>query len=149
MAACLLQLSRPDNIIFLIETCLQLDKNRNLLTVLGSCSKRSDDRRVAADTVQCLFDRQYIRILRSFPDEIDYRIKALIWVMQKHIVIADLSEKVLLTVQPFWLLWCVFRYFKLIVALHAGKLHQEGKVEWPVDMEDIVFLNMELLFENL
>ena len=41
-----------------------------------------------------------------------------------------------------------FGYFKLIVALHAGKLHQEGKVEWSVDMEDIVFLNMELLFDE-
>ena len=35
MAACFLELLRPDNIVFLVKTGFQLNENRHLLAILG------------------------------------------------------------------------------------------------------------------
>ena len=80
MAACLLKLSCPYDIIFLVEPCLKLYKYGNLFAVFCCKSKRRYDRRVAADTVQGLFDCEYIRVCSGFSYKINYRVKCLVWV---------------------------------------------------------------------
>ena len=62
MAACFFEFSRPNDIIFFIKSCFKFDKNGNLFAVFCCCRKRSNDRRVAAYTVKCLFDGKHIWI---------------------------------------------------------------------------------------
>ena len=77
MTACLFQHSRPDDIIFLIETGFQFHQYCDLLAVLGGLSQCRNNGRIAADTIQGLFDSQYFRISRRLTDEIHHRRKAL------------------------------------------------------------------------
>lgn len=51
----------PDDIVFFIETRLELDQNRNLFAVPRRLDQRLYHRGVAADTVQSLLDRQHVR----------------------------------------------------------------------------------------
>ena len=81
MAACLFQFFRPHNIIFFIKTCFQLYQYGNLFTILCRLRKSCNDRRISADTVQSLLDRQYIRIFCSLTHEIHNRVKTHIWMM--------------------------------------------------------------------
>jgi polyphosphate kinase len=49
---------------------------------------------ISADTIQCLFNRQDIRIFGCLPDEIHNRIKGFVWMMQKNIPFADCGQKI-------------------------------------------------------
>ena len=81
MSARLLQHLRPDDIVLLIETGLQLHQNRNLLAVLCRLGQSCDDRRITADTVQCLLDSQYLRIVGRVLYKLHHRIKGLVRMM--------------------------------------------------------------------
>ena len=94
MAACFFQFSRPYNIVFLVKTGFQLYQNRNLFAILCRLGKRCDDRRIAADTIQCLLDSKHVRIYRSLPDKIDHRIKGLIRMMHQDIAFSDLCKNI-------------------------------------------------------
>ena len=92
MAAGLFQLFRPDDVILLIETGLQLHQHGNLLAVLCGLCQRGDDRRIAADPVQSLLDGQHIRILRRLSHEPDHRLKGLVGMMQQNVSLLNLVK---------------------------------------------------------
>ena len=66
---------RPVDVVFLIETRLDLHQNRNLFPVSRRGNQRLDNRRVAADPVQGLLDRKNIRIRRRLLQKPDDRIE--------------------------------------------------------------------------
>ena len=71
----------PDDIVFFIETRLELDQNRNLFAVPRRLDQRLYHRGVAADTVQSLLDRQHVRVLRRLFQQLDDRIERLVGMM--------------------------------------------------------------------
>ena len=92
VTAGLFQLFRPDDVVLLIETGLQFYQHGNLFAVLCGLRQRGDDRRIAADPVQGLFDGKHIRILRRLSHKPDHRLKGLVRMMQQDIPFLDLVK---------------------------------------------------------
>ena len=78
MSACLRQFPGAADVVFFIESRLDLKEDRDLFAVPGSFHQRIHDGRVAADTIQSLLDRQHIRIFRRFFQQTHHRVKGFV-----------------------------------------------------------------------
>ena len=111
MASGILQFFCPLHIVLFIKPRLQLDKDCDLLVILGSTFQCLDDGRVAGDTVQRLLYSQYVRIFRRFLHEIHNRFKTLKRMMEEYI----LSQRLLIDIprsEEFRLLgheWLIYK----------------------------------------
>ncbi len=76
------------------QTGLQFHENQYLFAAPGRRGQMSDDRRLAADPVQRLFDGQNIRILGSLANQLNHRIERLVRVVQKDIRPSDRRKQV-------------------------------------------------------
>ena len=81
MAAGFFQLAGHVDIIFFIETSLDFHEDRDLFAVFGGLGQGGDDGRLAADAVERLFDGQDMGVRRSQLDEVFYRFKGFIGMM--------------------------------------------------------------------
>ena len=149
MTACFFQHLRPDDIILLIKTRFQFYQNGNLLTVLSCLCKRCDNRRIAADAVKCLLDCQHIRIFCSLAHKIHNRVKTHIRMMEKYISLTDHLENIFIILECRHCCRFIFRLFELIVAVNAVNLHQHGKIQRPIDKEDIISMNLKFHFQDI
>ena len=148
MAASLLQTTRPKNIILLIKTGLQFYKHRNLLAILRRPRQRRDNRTVAAHTVQCLFNRQHLRVVSRIAYQLHYRVKAFIRMVQQNILLANCCKKVAVLRQ----LQRTLRHKGLIQprphSLHAGKFKEAGRVQRSVDFINLHIRNVKVLLQE-
>ena len=78
----LLQRSRPLDICGLIKSRLELNDHRDLFPALGRLGQGTDDLLISAGPIKRLLDGQDIRILGRLLDEIEYRLKAFVGMMQ-------------------------------------------------------------------
>ena len=149
MAAGLLQHLRPDDIVFLVETRLQLHQDGDLLAVLRRLGEGRDDRGIAADAVQGLLDGQHLRIGGSVFDKFHNRIKGLVRVMEQDIPFADFLKDVAVRRQLLHRRRHMLRILQLVKARKAVHLHQEGQVERPVDLIDGLVPDVKFLPQKL
>ena len=149
MTACFFQHFGPDDIVFLVKTCFQLHKNRNLLAVFCCLSQRCNDGGIAADTIQCLLDCQYIRIFCRLAHKIHHRIKAHIWMMQEHIPFPDHLENVFIILKCRYCCRFVLRLLELIISIDTINLHQHGQIQRSVDKKDVISVNLKFHFQNI
>ena len=148
MAASFFQTTRPEDIVFLIETRLQLYQYRYLLAVFRSTRQRSNDRTVAAHTVQRLLNRQHLRVIGSIAHQLNYRVKAFIGVMQQNIIFTDSGEQIAVIRQ----LQRTLRHKGLIQprphALHTDKFKEAGRVQRSVDFINLHLRNIQIFLEE-
>ena len=149
MAACFFQTARPEDIIFLVETCLQLYQNRYLLAIFRSTRQRSNNRAVAAHTIQRLFNRQHLRIIGSIAHQLNYRVKAFIWVMQQNIIFTDSGEQIAVIRQLQRTLWHKGLIQPRPHALHTDKFKEAGRVQRSVDFIDLHLRNIQIFLQEL
>ena len=149
MTSGLLQLLGPDDVVLLVKPRLQLHQHRHLLAVLSGSGQRGDNRRIAADPVQCLLDGQHLLILRSLLDEIHHRIESLVRMMEENISLLDLREDILSRRDSGIALGHIGLLAQILAACQAVHLHKEGKVDGTVDSVDIHLLNLEVFFQDL
>ena len=91
----LFELARPDDVVGLVESRLDLDECEDLLAGLGRVDERLDDRAVARCAVQGLLDREDVRVLRGLLEEgLHARREGLVRVVHEHIGLADRREHV-------------------------------------------------------
>ena len=105
VTACLLKHLCPVDIIFLIESRLQLNENGNLFSVVCRLGKGRNDRRMTADAVQGLLDGQHLGILSRLSDKFHHRRKGLIRVVEQDIPFPDLCKEI----AAVWKLWHLLR----------------------------------------
>ena len=123
MAARFLQLFRPEDVVFLIESGLQLYQDRNLLPVFRSRRKGCNDRGISADTVKRLFDRQHIRILRRTSDKVHHRIKGFVGVHQQDIPLSDIGKDIIIVHKGRNRLRDIARRFQMVISFYAIHFH--------------------------
>ena len=95
-----LQLVRELDVGFLVEARPQLDDDRHVLAGLRRFDQRADDRRIAAGSIQCLLDGEYLRVARRLLDEIRDRPESLERVVQQHVAGAQRREHIAADAQP-------------------------------------------------
>ena len=152
MAACLLEHLRPLDVIFLIETCLQLDQSRDLFSVLGSLCQSRDDRRIAGYAVQRHLDGKNVRVLGRAADQVHDRIKGLIRMRQEDILLPDHGEQILVILhihQRRDRLRYVAFLLQMLETAHAVHLHQEGQIQRSGDRIHLLIADVELLAKDL
>ena len=148
MAACLFEHLRPVDIIFLVKARLQLDEHRNLLAVLRRLRECCDNRRIAADPVQRLLDREHIRIRRRLLYELNHRLEGHIRMMQQDIASADLRKNIFLIVHARNRLWAVRRIAVRVHPVNPVQFHQKGQIKRSADPIDIILFYRKLLLQN-
>ena len=94
MATGFLQAAGPLDIVLLVEPGHDFDHNRNLFAVFRRLRQGADQRGVAADTVQGLFDRQHLRVFSRSPDKVKHRQKRFVRVVQQNILFTDRFKKI-------------------------------------------------------
>ena len=62
-----LELSRPRDVVRLVEARLELDDHRHLLAALRRLDERRDDRRVARRAIERELDRQHLVVVAPPP----------------------------------------------------------------------------------
>ena len=145
MAAGFLKHFRPNNVMFLVKTGLQLYEDRDLLAALcGTCQSRND-RRISAHTVQGLFDGQYIRIRGSFLNETYDRIETHIWVMYKDVFSSD-HFKYIVRVGKFPdRCRCISLRLICIESRKSVNFHQECQIDRSGNIEYVLLRYIEFL----
>ena len=149
VASCLLQHPSPDNIVLLIKSGLQFYQNAYLLAILRRLSKGCNNGRITADTVECLFDGQNIRILGRLANKLYHRIKGLIRMVHQDISPAYLLEDITSGRQLRNLGRFIFRCLKGLKAFQPIQLHQDRQIQGTIDLIDILSVQTKLLFEDL
>ena len=70
----------------LIEPGAKFDNGGDLFARIGRIDERLDYRRVAARSIKRDLEREHLRILGRFFDQLDYLIEAVIRMMEQHIL---------------------------------------------------------------
>ena len=83
----------PDNIVFLIEACAQLDDDMDLLAVFRGFDQRGHDLAFARDAVQRHLDRQDRRVVGRLEQQRDERLHAFKRIRQYNIVVLNLRNQ--------------------------------------------------------
>ena len=83
----------------LVEARLEFDDHSHLLPVLRGLDERSDKRRVGAGAVEGLLDRQDMGVFGGLSQKIEYRLEAVVGMLEQDIALADMPEDVGLFVQ--------------------------------------------------
>ena len=149
VAACLFKHLRPYNVILLVKTRLQLNQDRNLFSILRRLGKGRYDRRVAADTVQCLFDGKDSGVFRRLADEIHHRVETHIWMMQENIAFPDHLEDIFVSLETGHRGGRIFFRLVLVEPVQSVHLHEHGQIQRTLDAEDILVLDSEFCLEDL
>ena len=147
MAAGFFQHLRPVDIILLVKPGFQLHQHRHLLAVLRRLGQRSDNRGIAADPIQGLFDGQHIRVPGRFPDKIHHRLKGLVGVVHQNIALFDIVENAVLVVKGGHRLRRTLFTAQMIISLKPADLHRKGKVKRAVHQKDILILNGKVFLQ--
>ena len=149
MTAGLFQHLSPYNIILFIKSCFKLYQNGNLFPVFCCLRQRCDDRRITADTIQGLFDRQHILISCRLPDKINYRCKGFIRMEQQNILLSDLLKDIAVRRKiRYWLGRCIGFFLKVIITGQSIHFHQESKIERSVNPVNIIIRNGKLPLDD-
>ena len=90
LTACLLQHTRPADIVFLVETCAQLYEHNDLLTVLSSFTESLYNLALLCQTVECHLDGDYAVILCRFIQHAQERTDRFIRIGKELIPLFDL-----------------------------------------------------------
>ena len=151
MAAGLLEHLRPLDIVLLVKTGLQLDKRRDLLSVLGGIRKRRDDRGMPRHTVQGHLDREHIRIFRCRADQIHDRVERLIGMMQEDIPLPDHGEQILISglLQNRIGLGRPRLILQTVRARQGIHLHQVGQIQRTGDRIHLTIPDIKLTAQDL
>ena len=120
-----------------------------MFSIVRRFGERRDNRGVATDTIECLLDRQHLRVAGSFLDKIDDRLKSLKRVGQQYIAFADIGKNIILIHQRRNRLRRVRRCLKFIKARQTEHLHEDGQIKRSVNLIDRVPANVQLLFEDV
>ena len=99
MTARLFKLCCPLNVVFLVKSRLEFNKNSYLFAVFSSLDKSRNNRRISADTVQGLLDGKNIRIGCRLFDKINHNIKAFIRMMHKSVLFTDSLKNIIITAE--------------------------------------------------
>ena len=150
VAAGLFKFLGPADVVLLVKTGLELYQYGDLLAVLRRACKRRDDRRIAADTVQCLLDRENVGINCCGCNKLHDRIKGLIRMMHEDISFADLLEDIRSCGKcRNRLRLCVAVLSEFVKTLNAVRFHQISEVQRTVDLIDKIVLQGQLGHEEL
>jgi hypothetical protein len=87
---------RPDDVVFLVKTRLELDQRRHLLLVLARFLQKLDDRRGRADAVQSLFDRDDVGVASRRSQKLEHGVERVVRVVKDDVFCRDALEDVLL-----------------------------------------------------
>ncbi len=154
VAARLLQLAGPADVGLLVEPGLDLDDHQHLLAGLGGIDQGVDDRGVAGGAVQRLLDREHVRIGRRLLEEpLDRCRERVVRVVQEYVVPAGGFEDVdRLGRLDLGQLSVGRRHERVVLevlARQVGDRVESDEVQQPVDPEDLVLGDAELLDEQL
>src|SRR5438477_13202876 len=89
MGAGLLEASRPQNVIFLVETRFELDQHRNLFPAFRGFDQGADNRRIGPDAIEGCFDGQDVWVFGRRPKEVQDRHERFIRMMKQNILVPD------------------------------------------------------------
>ena len=81
-----LQPARPEDVVGLVKARAELDQHGDLLAVLRRADERGDDGRVAAGAVERHLDREHVGVGSCGFEEFDHAGKALVGMMQHHVL---------------------------------------------------------------
>ena len=73
---------RPDNVVLLVESCLEFNEHGNLFALFGSFHQCLNNRRITANPVKRLFYREDIRIKSCLIDKINNWLKRIVRVVE-------------------------------------------------------------------
>ena len=150
VAARMLKLTRPDNVIFLVETGFEFDQDCNLLAVFSRLCQGSDDGRIAAHTVESLFDGQDLGVTCGLGNKVDDRLEGLVGVMHENIALADLFENITSGRQTRDLLRLGIAGFpQPLESVQTIQLHQESQIKRSIDLEDLFICHFEFLLQEV
>src|SRR6185312_11177470 len=82
-----LQRPRPFDITLLIEACLQFHEHGHLFAVFNGIEQRFDDRGLAPYPIERHLDGEHIGVSSGFAEQIDYRLKGIVGMMQKAVTV--------------------------------------------------------------
>ena len=150
MAAGFFQLAGHVDIIFFIETGLDFHEDRDLFAVFGSLGQGGDDGRLAADAVERLFDGQDMGVRRSQLDEVFYRFKGFIGMMDHDILLGNGLPHVggMKLFQFPRRLGERWRIAQVVVPFDAGKGEKYLAVQWSGNHIHIAFFQSQLRHEQ-
>ncbi len=142
VAAGLLELAGPMDVVLLVETGFELDQHHDLLALTGGLGQAAYDRRLSADAVQRLLDRQDVGIAGGLLHQLDHRIKRLEGMMQVDIPLANGIEKVqiILKLERRGRIGQIDQFGALVVIV---QLVEACQVERPVDRIDVFFADAQ------
>src|SRR5262245_1184825 len=92
VSARFLQPTRPQNVVLLIEACLQFDEHCNLFPTLCCFDQSTHNWRIASDAVKRCLYREHIGIFCGRPEKIKDRHKRFVRVMEQHVLMPDRIE---------------------------------------------------------
>src|SRR6266705_5490290 len=94
MRASFFQLACPLNVGSFVKSRAQLDQSSNLFPSNRCVNQGLNYRRIAAGAIKSNLDREHLRILGSFFDQLDNRIETFVWMMEQHILAAHYFKNV-------------------------------------------------------
>ncbi len=89
-----LQIARPADVCFLVETRFELDQRGDGFTCFRGIDQRANDRAVVRGAVKRLLDGEYFGIARSLQEELHHHVEAFIGMVNHHVLFADSSEAI-------------------------------------------------------
>ncbi len=84
----------PEDVLLLVEACLQLDDGGDRLAGVRGVDQRLDDRRLLARAIERLLDRDDVRVGRRLPHELHDNLEALVGMVDEDVLLADRREAV-------------------------------------------------------
>ena len=143
MHALLLQLSRPLDVVGLVEPRAQFHHGRHLLAVVDRLHQCADDARVAAGAIERLLDRQHVRIVRRLLEKIHHAGKIFIRMMQQNVALADGGENFLLLAQRFGHRRDKRRVAEFGQMIAVGQHHQPRGMQRAINQIQVVLGQLE------
>ena len=135
----------PDKIVALVETGLELHEHGHLFPVLSRPGEGRYDRRIAADAVKRLFDREHVGIRGCGRHKFRDRVKCLVRMMHKDVALPDLLEHVAPRRElRYGLRLRVTVLAQIVKSVYAVRLHEISQIQRSVELENEVFCQGEL-----
>ena len=149
MAAGLFQLVGPVDVVLLVKAGLQLHQNRHLLAVFRGLNQRRHNGGVAGNAVQRLLDGQHVLIFGGLLDKTHHHVEALVGVVDHPVLLPDGLKNIGVAPEirrgvhrPDG------REAQGLKALYPGELGEEGQIQGPGQLVNLVFLNAQHLNEE-
>ena len=149
MTAGLFQLFGPGNIVFFIETCFQLNEDRDLLPVFCRFGQRRNNGGIAAHAVQHLLDGQYPRIHGGILYKTYHRCKVHIRMMQENVFFPDAGKDIFIFRDIRHLCRNKRRPFICRKVIFPVEFHEESQIDRPGDGKRILIPYAEFFTQDL